>query len=341
MDKPLSGKMKKIGFLLSLILGLLLLVVAFPTVYLLNPSWFEASIDANQWRPRDIENDLGDHPKAPLIKYGYDLITRTPELIGPLAEANMQYAGNHLTCKSCHLKAGTKAGAGSFVGVFNRFPQFRGRENKIGTLEERIQGCMERSMNGRVLPKGGLELQGMVAYMKWLSEDVPETLIERYKGYAKVELPEIKADTVLGRQIFTQNCIECHKADGQGEKNSKGTMYAYPPLWGPDSFNHGAGMHRVITAAAFIKGNMPYEKATLDVPFLSDEEAYHVAAYINSFPRPLKSDPAADFPDKKLKPVSTPYGPWTDDFSPEQHKYGPFQPIMKFYQEQYGLAKSK
>lgn len=100
-------------------------------------------------------------------------------------------------------------------------------------------------------------------------------------------------------------------------------------------------MHRVITAAEFIKANMPYLQATVDQPVLTDEEAYHVAAYINSFDRPQKANPEIDFPDKKLKPVSTPYGPWVDDFTAEQHKYGPFQPIMAFYEEQYGIKKKK
>ena len=100
-------------------------------------------------------------------------------------------------------------------------------------------------------------------------------------------------------------------------------------------------MNRVITAAQFIKGNMPWGVATIDNPKLSDEEAYHVAAYINSFERPLKANTEADFPDRKLKPMSTPYGPYEDNFSFEQHKYGPFQPIAKYYQETYDIKKSK
>jgi len=49
-------------------------------------------------------------------------------------------------------------------------------------------------------------------------------------------------------------------------------------------------MHRVLTAAQFIKGNMPLG-TTADEPLLSDEEAYDVAGYINSFTRPLKLNP--------------------------------------------------
>jgi thiosulfate dehydrogenase len=99
-------------------------------------------------------------------------------------------------------------------------------------------------------------------------------------------------------------------------------------------------MHRVITAAQFIKGNMPLG-TTADEPLLSDEEAYDVAGYINSFARPLKNNPEADFPNKKLKPMSTPYGPWVDPFPAEQHKFGPFGEIAAFYQNEYGLKKSK
>lgn len=99
-------------------------------------------------------------------------------------------------------------------------------------------------------------------------------------------------------------------------------------------------MHRVLTAAQFIKGNMPLG-TTADEPLLTDEEAFDVAGYINSFDRPIKANAEADFPDRTLKPMSTPYGPWSDDFSPEQHKYGPYAEIAAFYEAQYGLKKSK
>jgi len=100
-------------------------------------------------------------------------------------------------------------------------------------------------------------------------------------------------------------------------------------------------MHRVLTAAAFIKNNMPYLQASWEDPKLSDEEAFHVAGYINSFERPRKKNTDKDYPDKKLKPVSTPYGPWTDSFPAEQHKYGPFPPIIAYYKETFGIEKTK
>ena len=100
-------------------------------------------------------------------------------------------------------------------------------------------------------------------------------------------------------------------------------------------------MHRVITSDEFIKGNMPFGQATWDRPKLTDEEAFNVAGYINSFDRPYKANTENDYPDKKLKPVSTSYGPWVDGFSAEQHKYGPFLPIISYYKEKYDITKTK
>ena len=295
------------------------------------------------WHPKSIESDLPVGEKGAQIKFGYLLITKTSDYIGPLSkDESKKYAGNNLTCNNCHLNAGRKIGSGSFVGVFNRFPQFRGRENKTGTLKERINGCMERSMNGRKIPEDSEEMEAMVAYMEWLSSDVPAEIEKRYKGYIPVDIPPFEADPVKGKELYIQHCLHCHMENGRGEKipGERFTGYIYPPLGGKDSYNDGAGMNRVITAAQFIKGNMPFG-ATYDAPRVTDEEAYHLAAYINTFERPEKSNKAADFPDKKLKPVSTPYGPWEDDFSPKQHKFGPFQPMMKYYKERYDIIKTK
>ena len=197
-------------------------------------------------------------------------------------------------------------------------------------------------MNGKKLPIDSREMQAIVAYMNWLGEELPDVREKEFSGFVSLRIPDRAADTVAGKAVFAQHCVVCHAANGQGQwkaDSSKG--YQYPPLWGADSYNHGAGMNRVITAAQFIKGNMPWGQATWEKPVLSDEEAYDVAAYINSFNRPHKADAGADFPDRKLKPLSTPYGPWADDFSAEQHKYGPFQPMMEYYQKEYQLKKSK
>jgi len=310
--------------------------VFFPDLYDLNKE------EKKPWYPKSIETDLPLGEKGAQIKFGYLLITKTADYIGPLSkDLTKQYAGNNLSCNNCHLNAGRKVGSGSFVGVSNRFPQFRGRENKIGTLKDRINGCMERSMNGEKMPEDCEEMNAMVAYMEWLSEDVPEEIEKIYKGYVKINIPPYKSDPEIGKELYIEKCQQCHMENGLGKRTpgAEFTGYIYPPLGGGDTFNDGAGMNRVITAAEFIKGNMPFG-ATYDAPLVTDEEAFHLAAYINTFDRPVKPNKEADFPDKKLKPVSTPYGPWVDDFSPEQHKFGPFQPIFDYYKKNYNLVKN-
>jgi thiosulfate dehydrogenase len=334
---------KLVGSLTTIFIVVLLLFVSL-IAYTLKPDWFvEETTDTAFWKPRSVETDLPPGLEGKLIKYGYQLVTETPQWMGPHAKsAELQYAGNNLACKNCHLQSGTQAGSASWVGVSNRFPEFSGRSNKVSTIQDRVNGCMERSMNGKRLPDDSQQMTAIVAYMEWLSDDVPTEKLAEYSGFPKIALPEIPADPIVGKGIYEKECQLCHGEFGQGVPMQDATLgYQYPPVWGEDSYNHGAGMHRVITAAEFIKGNMPYGQATWDNPKLTDEEAYHVAAYINSFARPMKSNAETDFPDRKLKPVSTPYGPWDDTFTAEQHKYGPFQPIIAYYQDIYGIKKSK
>jgi thiosulfate dehydrogenase len=292
-------------------------------------------VTAPTWAPKKIDKDLPSGPRGEKIRYGYDLVTETYKHLGPELDNPQQiYTGNNLACKNCHLESGTKASAASFVGVFQRFPQFRARKGGAGTLEERVNGCMERSMNGRKLAEDSPEMQAIVAYMQWLSEDVPEEELDHYRGFTSLELPDRAADTVAGRTIYEQRCAVCHSDDGLGQRvgeTGDQAGYVYPPLWGADTYNHGAGMNRVTTAARFIKGNMPLG-ATAERPLLTDEEAYDVAAFINSHTRPLKENTEKDYPNLSLKPVDAPYGPYLDTFPASQHRFGPFGPLQEYYQ---------
>lgn len=284
---------------------------------------------------------LDDSKENTAIKYGYQLFVNSPKYIGPdNEEHDKAYSGNRLACNNCHLKAGTKPFSAPLIGIINRFPQYRGRENKIGTIQERINGCMERSMNGSTLPPNGKEMQAFVKYLTWLSRFTPEDGKIFGQGFVKIQIPERKVNLAQGKDVFDKNCVVCHGKNGQGVKMPDSFTYQYPPLWGNDSYNNGAGMTRVITAAQFIKANMPFG-TTYDSPLLSDEEAYDVAGYINQQIRPIKQNREYDFPDLKRKPVSTPYPPYADSFSMEQHQMGPFQPIMAFYKEEYNMNKSK
>lgn len=321
-----------------------LIIVLFVGLYLHEPA--SLPIDSieeinSTWQPKKVLAELA--AMSPQVKQGYLLISETNNHIGPAVDdTEMRFTGNGLACANCHLKAGSQVGSASWVGVTERFPQFGGRSNKIGTIEDRINGCLERSMNGKKLPLESKEMKAIVAYMEWLGEGLPKEMENEFKGYASINIPNKAVDMDNGKIVYDQECVLCHGNNGQGVRHmdaSKG--YLYPPLWGDDSYNDGAGMNRVLTAAEFIKSNMPFGQATWDNPKLTDEEAYNVAGYINSFSRPHKANTENDYPDKKLKPVSTPYGPWSDDFTAEQHKYGPFLPIISYYKEKYNITKTK
>ena len=320
-------------------LFLLMLVVFFGLIYF--DSYTPTVEEILDW---DAEIMVLNNPEVPkLVKEGFQLLNASSQNMGPLqTNPELRFAGNNLACTNCHLNGGTLSGSASWIGIVDRFPQFGGRANKMGTLEDRINGCMERSMNGKAFPSDAPQLKAMIAYMRWLDEGIPKLNTKVFKGYPNIEIPAIAVNLKLGASIYKRECVLCHGAQGQGIRyQDKEKGYQYPPLWGNDTFNDGAGMNRVLTAAAFIKNNMPYLQANWENPKLTDEEAYHVAGYINSFPRPQKSEKEKDYPDKKLKPVSTPYGPWTDNFSAEQHKYGPFPPIISFYKETFDLSKTK
>ncbi len=286
-------------------------------------------------------SSIKDINENDILKYGFDLFEKTPKYIGPdNGNSEMIFSGNRLACKNCHLNFGTKPYSAPLIGIVQRFPQFRGRENKIGTIEERINGCMERSMNGNALPTTSKEMKAIIAYLEWLSRHAPDDGKLIGTGFLKIKIPNRAINLNHGEAVFKANCIVCHGTDGQGVKSNDGYTYTYPPLWGEDSYNDGAGMTRVITAAQFIKGNMPYG-TSYNAPILTDEEAYDVAGYINQQERPNKNNPERDFPDLKKKPVSTPYPPYADNFPIEQHQKGPFQPIIKYYKESYNIIKTK
>jgi thiosulfate dehydrogenase len=273
------------------------------------------------------------------------LIVKTSSLIGPdAAEPAMQYSGNGLDCQSCHLQAGTQRFGLPLAGIWGVFPLYIARENEVRTLEERINGCMERSMNGRALPVGGPEMKAMLSYISFISgsERVGKSLDGR--GAPPLPLPEKAGDPTHGRAIFTDTCTACHGADGQGQRlqaaeaKATGRRYAFPPLWGPDSFNDGAGMARGITAAQFVHANMPLG-TTFEAPVLSAADAFDVVAYISEQPRPHKPGLEADFPDRSRKPVDAAYPPFVGPFSPEQHRLGPWPAIQAWMKANAAAAR--
>ncbi len=307
-------------------------------LYLGGDSPNEEKIDLGIYSMSYDTKTLPDTKTGKDIKYGYKLFTETSQLLGKKS-LEKPFVGNSLSCTNCHLNGGIQPFAMPLIGVDKRFPQYRGREDIIGSLEDRINGCFERSMNGSRLKNNSNEMNAIISYINWLGRYVKQSEVISGKGLKSIKYPNRKVDLVKGEDVYNRVCVECHGTDGQGQKIDEYT-YLYPPLWGPNSYNNGAGMTRVLTAATFIKYNMP-QGATFDSPMLKDHESYDVAGYINQQLRPIKNNLQEDFPDLKKKPMSTPYPPYVDLFSQAQHQLGPFQPIFDFYKTEYNIKKSK
>jgi len=274
--------------------------------------------------------------RIPIIateEYGKRLLGQTSELLGPdVADPKMRYTSSRLSCGACHLQAGAEPGTLGLPPAFGHYPRFSGRTGTTTTIEDRVNECMQRSMNGRPLPKNSPEMIAMAAYIKSISDQDAASGASARKANEPTAFrtPNRAANLDAGKRVFQEHCTACHGSDGLGLLAAANPIhgYVFPPLWGPDSFNTGAGMHRVLTAARFIKARMPLGRPNLD-----DEQAFDVAAFINAQPRPEMANLDQDYPDRKTKPVDTGYGPFADSFPLEQHRFGPFQPIEAFYKK--------
>lgn len=218
----------------------------------------------------------------PAGPYG-DAVRRGRALLIATRDSLPAHVGNTLRCTSCHLDEGRRE-TGSWVGVFARYPQYRARSGVVETIEYRVNDCFRRSMNGTALDPTSADMRDIVAYLAFLSRGVsvgppagPNIRLQKWEAF--------RADTDAGAQVFAISCAKCHGTAGAG------TAVA-PPVWGPGSYNVGAGMTRVRTAAEFISRNMPF-----DAPgTLRDSEAFNVAAYINAHRRPDFAGKENDWP---------------------------------------------
>lgn len=276
------------------------------------------------WQPADVFA-ISDIKKSDEVLYGRDLIIHTAYYLGPKGRIAQQTNG--LNCQNCHLDAGTKPFGNNYGSVASTYPKVRARSGKMESIEKRINDCFERSLNGKPLKENSREMQAMVAYMKFLGENVKKG--EKAAGSGLKDLPFLDraADPKKGKAVYELRCASCHQENGQGMIDGIGQSYIYPPLWGPHSFNDAAGLSRLSNMAKYVKYNMPLG-VSHDAPELSDEDAWDVAAYIESKPRPHKAVPQ-DWPDISKKPIDHPFGPYADQFSELQHKYGPFTGMKK------------
>lgn len=212
-----------------------------------------------------------------------EAIRRGRALLAKTGDSLPGQVGNDLRCFSCHLQDGTQSGALPLVGAYSRFPEYRDRNGLVNLLEDRINDCFERSLNGKALPRDGREMREIIAYLAFVSRGVAPP--GEIAGLGVAQLPALPPDTARGRGEYQQICARCHGGEGQG------TAVA-PPVWGPRSFNIGAGMARLRTAAGFIRANMPNDRAVT----LSDQQAVDVAAYVVSRPRPDFAGKELDWP---------------------------------------------
>lgn len=264
-----------------------------------------------------------NNPNADLLRYGFKLITNTSYYLGP--KGTVARISNGMNCQNCHQQAGTKVFGNNYGMVAAMYPVFRSRSGRIENVKERINECLERSLSGKPLDTTSRETQAIYAYINWVGQGINKNNIPRGAGAGELKYLDRAADTNKGKEVFYLKCTACHGAGGKGALNSDENGYTYPPLWGEHSYNNGASMSRIGKLATYIKNNMPFG-VTYDAPQLSDEEAWDVAAFIDSKPRP-SFDFSADWPKLEDKPIDYPYGPYADGFSEQQHKYGPFKPI--------------
>lgn len=273
----------------------------------------------NEWTAPD-ENTIPNNELGELIRYGKELFASTSTYLGP--KGLVTSVSNGMNCQNCHISAGTQAFGNCLSAVASTYPKYRERSGRVESIEFRINDCLLRSLNGRTIDSLSKEMRAMVAYLQWLGKDVPKGVKPVGAGIKPLPFLTRAADIAKGENVYVQKCASCHQADGAGVLSPDATNFIYPPLWGANSYNTGAGLYRLSQFAAYVKYNMPFG-ATYDNPQLTDEEAWDVAAYVNTQPRPQKKF-SGDWPDIAKKPIDFPYGPYADQLSERQHKYGPF-----------------
>ncbi|WP_026899268.1 c-type cytochrome [Daejeonella oryzae] len=276
------------------------------------------------WTAPD-ESTLPSGTEGEIILYGKELIAHTSTYLGP--KGKVASISNGMNCQNCHLDAGTKPWGNNYSAVYSTYPKFRARSGTKESTVKRINDCFERSLNGKALDSTSKEMKAMLAYMKWLGTGIEKGKIPAGAGLEKLAFLDRAADPKKGAVVYSGKCQSCHGKNGEGLANPEQTGYLYPPLWGKNSYNDGAGLFRLSGFSGYVKNNMPLG-ATHENQQLSDEEAWDVAAYVNSMPRPHK-DQSGDWKDTSKKPFDFPFGPYADKFSAKQHKYGPYDPIVK------------
>ncbi|MBV2182866.1 MAG: c-type cytochrome [Castellaniella sp.] len=225
---------------------------------------------------------IPEGPFGDAVRRGQDIFLHT----GKFAS---QYVGNSLNCASCHMDAGRQPGASPMWAAYVLYPAYRAKNGHVNTLAERLQGCFQFSMNGKMPAADSQTIVDLESYMYWMAKGAPTGVKLAGQGFPALPKPAQEPDYVRGQKVFEQHCALCHGAQGQGQHDATGRM-VFPALWGDDSFNWGAGMHSVSTAAAFIHANMPLSRGGT----LTEQESWDVAYYMDGHDRPQDPRYAGD-----------------------------------------------
>lgn len=219
-----------------------------------------------EWRP-PLRASIPQGQQGDSIRFGELIFNATP-IYAPA------HTRARISCTSCHAEGGIQPYASPMVDLPRLFPMFNARAGHVISLKDRIQECFVRSENGSPLDYDGPEMKALVDYIGWLSTSSPNGAV--YKGRGLISLPPLKPDPVHGAAVYASQCVGCHGANGEGAPPM------FPAVWGPESYNDGAGMDGVQKMAAFVQHNMPQNRMGI----LSPQDAYDVAAFIHNQPRP-------------------------------------------------------
>lgn len=203
------------------------------------------------------------------VMRGFHSILNTPKELP-------ENTGDYLSCTNCHFNGGNTLGGTnngiSLVGVTLKYP--RNGE----TLQQRINQCFERSMNGKPLNVDSVAMQEIVAYLEWISSGVKRGETLDWLGLKPLKSTHIP-DSKEGERLYLIKCADCHGKRGTGQERPD--ELSYPPLWGKHSFNKGAGMNHLNVASSFIYYNMPLNNIGL-----KEKEAIDIASFLVEQERP-------------------------------------------------------
>lgn len=286
------------------------------------------------WKAPDVES-ISDAAFKEQALYGKDLIAHTSKYLGP--NGSVLKISNGMNCQNCHLDAGTRVFGNNYGSVASTYPKFRARSGSTENIYKRVNDCFERSLNGKALDTLGKEMQAIKAYIEFLGSNVEKGKKAEGSGFKDLAFLDRAADPAKGKLVYTEKCQSCHQTNGEGSLLPDGSEYSFPPLWGKNSYNDGAGLYRISNFAKYVKYNMPLG-ASHQASLISDEEAWDVAAFVNSQFHPHINVPN-DWPDISKKPIDHPFGPYSDNFSEQQHKYGPFKPIEEARKKKESIDK--